>query len=82
MKHRRFQSYRNILGKMVLSSRGDTLGIVRDLLIDTDSGIINAYELSEGYIDDIIKGRHIIELDCGHTLSGKNIVLMDYNMKS
>ncbi|HYF82787.1 MAG TPA: PRC-barrel domain-containing protein [Clostridia bacterium] len=77
MKYRRFQSYKNILGKLVLNSRGETLGIIRDLIIDTSSGIIKAYELSEGYIDDILRGRHIIELECGHTLSDKNVVLKD-----
>lgn len=77
MKQRRFQSYNNILGKLVTSTKGETLGIIRDLLIDTNSGIIKAFELSEGYIDDILKGRHIIELERGHKLTGKNIVLMD-----
>lgn len=81
MKYRRFQSYRCILGKLVLSAKGETLGIIRDLLIDTNSGIIKAYELSEGYIDDIIKGRHIVELEYGHMLSGKNLVLKDLNDK-
>lgn len=79
IKSRRFLSYRNILGKIVLNSRGETSGIIRDLLFDTNSGIIKAYELSDGYIDDIIKGRHIVELECGHALSGKNLVLRDYS---
>ncbi len=79
MKYRRFQSYKSILGKIVLSSRGETLGIIRDLIFDTNSGIIKAYELSEGYIDDLLRGRHIIELECGYTLSDKNIVIKDYS---
>lgn len=80
-RSRHYQSYRSILGKMVLSSRGETTGIIRDLLIDTDSGVIKAYELSEGYIDDIIRGRHIVELECGHGLSGKSLVLKDIDAK-
>lgn len=79
IKRRRFRSCQNIMGNMVMSSKGETLGIVRDILIDTSSGIIKAYELSEGYIDDFLRGRHIIELDCGHTLAGKNVVLKEYN---
>ena len=79
IKHRRLQSYQSILGKLVLSSRGETLGIIRDILIDTNSGVIKAYELSEGYIDDFLRGRHIMELDCGHTLAGKNVILKEYN---
>jgi uncharacterized protein YrrD len=79
IKHRRFQSYQSVLGKLVLSSCGDTLGVIRDIIIDTYSGAIKAYELSEGYIDDFLGGRHIMELDCGHTLTGKNVVLKERN---
>lgn len=79
IKQRRYQSYQSILGKLVLCSKGETMGIVRDILIDTNSGIIKAYELSEGYIDDFLSGRHIIEMDSGHTLNGKNVVIKEYN---
>ncbi|HOR85799.1 MAG TPA: PRC-barrel domain-containing protein [Bacillota bacterium] len=57
------QSYQSILGKPVTGFRGEALGIIRDILIDTNSGIIEAYELSEGYLDDFLKGRHIVETD-------------------
>jgi uncharacterized protein YrrD len=79
IKQRRYQSYQTILGKLVLNFRGDTLGIVRDIIIESNSGIIKAYELSEGYIDDFLRGRHIVEMGCGHTLAGKNIILKDHN---
>jgi len=35
----------------------------------SNTGIIKAYELSEGYFDDFIRGRHIVELEHGHTLT-------------
>lgn len=79
MKHRRYQSYGIILGKLVLSSRGDTLGVVRDLLFDTSSGAIKAYELSEGYLDDFLHGRHIVGIDYENLLTGKSIIFNDYN---
>ncbi len=79
MKHRRYQSYGAILGKLVLSSRGETLGVVRDLLFDTASGVIKAYELSEGYLDDFLHGRHIVGIDYENLLTGKNIILNDYS---
>ena len=82
MKQRRYQSYQSILGKLVQCSKGETLGAVRDLLIDTNSGIIKAYELSEGYIDDFLRGRHIIEMDSRHILNGENVVLNEYNTQS
>jgi uncharacterized protein YrrD len=63
VKQRYFQSYQNILGKLVQGSGGEELGIIRDILFDTNTGIIRAYELSEGYLDDFFRGRRIIELD-------------------
>lgn len=75
IKQRRYQSYQSILGKLVMDFRGETLGIVRDIIIDSYSGIVKAYEVSEGYIDDFLRGRHIIEMSSGHTLIGKNIIL-------
>ena len=80
-KQRRFQSYQNVLGKLVINSKGETLGIIRDILIDTYSGSITAYELSEGYIDDFLRGRHIMELNCEHSYNGKNIILKDSNVQ-
>ena len=71
LRQKCFQSYQNILGKFVQSSEGENLGIIRDILFDADTGIIRAYELSEGYFDDFFRGRHIIELD--------SAVLKEYN---
>lgn len=71
-KQKRFKSYQYILGKLVHSSEGESLGVIRDILFDTNSGIIKAYELSEGYIDDFLSGRHIVEMKSGHSLLGNN----------
>ncbi|MGE5677509.1 MAG: PRC-barrel domain-containing protein [Pseudomonadota bacterium] len=82
MKRRRFQSFNLILGKLVLGTHGEILGVIRDLLIDIDTGVIRAYELSEGYLDDFLKGRQIVSLEYGHKLTGKNIVQSDYIIQS
>jgi len=76
-KQRRFSSYQDILGKLVQSLRGEPLGIIRDILFDTNTGIIKAYELSEGYLDDFLKGRHIVELEHGHTFTENNAVIKE-----
>lgn len=81
MKHRRFQSYGAIMGRLVLSNRGETLGVVRDILIDTGSGMIKAYELSEGYLDDFLAGRHIVGADYGSMLTEKSIILDGYGSR-
>lgn len=78
-EQRRFQSYQDILGKVVQSSRGEPMGIIRDILVDTGTGIIKAYELSEGYFDDFLRGRHIVELQQGHELTEKNVDIKGNN---
>ena len=80
-KQRRFSSCQDILGKLVQSTRGEPLGIIRDILFDTNTGIIKAYELSEGYFDDFIRGRHIVELEHGYTLTGSNAVIKENTAK-
>lgn len=82
MRQRRFQSYNMILGKLVLGTHGEILGVIRDLLIDVDTGMIKAYELSEGYLDDFLKGRRIVSLEYGNKLTGKNLVHSDYTINS
>ncbi|MGI6584427.1 MAG: PRC-barrel domain-containing protein [Lutisporaceae bacterium] len=72
-ERRRFQSYQGILGKVVQSSKGEPMGIIRDILVDTSTGIIKAYELSDGYFDDFLRGRRIVELGHVHTLTEKNV---------
>ena len=79
LKKRRHQSYQSILGKLVQSSKGETPGVVRDILIDADSGVIRAYELSEGYLDDFVKGRQIVELGLGNKQKGINFVIEENN---
>lgn len=69
-KQKRLKSYQHVLGKLVRSHEGESLGVIRDILFDTDTGIIKAYELSEGYIDDFLRGRHIVEMKSGHSLLG------------
>lgn len=76
-RNRHCMSYEFIIGKLVINSRGEILGIIRDLLIDAESGAIKAYELSEGYIDDIVKGRRIIELDKNCSFTEHSMVIKE-----
>jgi len=73
----RYQGLDDILGKLVINKRGEILGIIRDLLINSDNGRIIAYELSEGYLDDLVTGRRIVEFDGNYNLSSKSMVMED-----
>jgi uncharacterized protein YrrD len=52
-----------IMNKLVKSSDGDLKGILTDIYINLLNGKIVGYELSEGYIDDILNGRKVINFE-------------------
>lgn len=49
--------FENIIDKVIINNTGDVLGAVKDILFEEQSGRIEYYEVSEGFIDDITKGR-------------------------
>lgn len=69
-------SYKNIiLNKTVLNSKGEFIGILRDMIFDLTAGYILGFEVSEGYFDDIFTGRKIIKAGSGYFFSDNNIVV-------
>jgi uncharacterized protein YrrD len=77
--NRRFFSIDNIIGKLILNAKGEIIGIIRDIMLNTSNGSINAYEISEGYFDDLVTGRRIIKLNKSFNIAEKNMVLKEYN---
>ncbi|MGB7604168.1 MAG: hypothetical protein WBL93_01700 [Lutisporaceae bacterium] len=53
----------DIIKKDVKSNTGDFHGILTDIYINLLTGAITGYELSEGYLDDFMNGRRIINID-------------------
>ncbi|OGO77106.1 MAG: hypothetical protein A2Y23_13670 [Clostridiales bacterium GWB2_37_7] len=66
-----------VINKIVKSSNGDLYGILTDIYINLLNGKITAYELSEGYLDDLVNGRRIINIseNLNNTLVNKEIIL-------
>ncbi len=65
VKHSEIVSYlqlEDILRKDVKSNTDDFYGILTDIYINLLTGAISGYELSEGYLDDFISGRRIINI--------------------
>ncbi|OCL26827.1 hypothetical protein U472_04850 [Orenia metallireducens] len=64
-----------VIGHKVISDQGEELGMVEDILLD-DKGKLIAYELSEGLIQDILKGRETLTID--NTVSyGKDAIIIE-----
>ena len=67
----------DILNKIVKSNNGDLYGILTDMYINPLTGRITSYELSEGYIDDLVNGRRRIDIknNLSKSLMNKEIIL-------
>lgn len=50
-----------IMGKKVLTAEGKELGKINDILLDPAGKRFEGYEVSEGLIDDLLKGRGILK---------------------
>jgi uncharacterized protein YrrD len=73
----RFLQLDAVINKAVKSNYGELYGIITDIYINLLNGKITAYELSEGYIDDIVNGRRMINLkeNLSATLVNKEIII-------
>lgn len=54
--------FESIIGKDVLSDKGQAMGVVSDCIFDMENGIIEEIELSRGFMEDIVEGRNVISL--------------------
>ncbi len=66
-----------ITNSIVKSSDGNLYGMITDIYINLLNGKITGYELSEGYLDDIVNGRRIINIPdtLNDALINKEIIL-------
>ncbi len=53
-------SSKRILNKKVFTNKGDDVGRINDIYFDLDAGTLEAFEISDGIIQDILSGRRII----------------------
>ncbi|MDF2889717.1 MAG: PRC-barrel domain protein [Clostridia bacterium] len=69
----------DVMNKLVKNSNGDLYGILTDIYISLLNGKITGYELSEGYIDDFVNGRKIINISStlNKALINKEIIMYE-----
>lgn len=70
----------NIKNKMALNGNGELIGALRDMIFDLTTGYLYAFELSEGYVDDILTGRKIIKAGSGYYFFNNNMVILNKNL--
>ncbi len=53
----------SVIGEEIMTDEGESVGFVRDIVLDEKSGKILAYILTDGLVQDIVDGRNIIPCD-------------------
>ncbi|TLM99046.1 hypothetical protein FDZ73_22480, partial [bacterium] len=68
---------RDVKGFILITADGRELGIIQDLVISPASGIIEGYELSDGVIDDLLKGRTTVNISGQVDIIGEQVIVTD-----
>lgn len=64
-----------ILGLRIMGDNGVELGSVSDLILNIDEGRLEGYEVSKGFIDDLVDGRSILP-SCGENILDGNTIVV------
>lgn len=65
-----------LTGLRVFSRAGKEVGMVKDVLFDCQTGLIEGVEVSDSLVNDLINGRNILPL-FGKVEFGEDIILVD-----
>ncbi|GAE90041.1 PRC-barrel domain-containing protein [Acetivibrio straminisolvens] len=71
-----FKDKWDILGLPIYTKTGEDLGIAKDVLFDLRHGKIDGIEVSDGLLQDIVKGRSVLPL-IGKVEFGEENILVD-----
>jgi len=72
----KFKQTGKVIGLKVYTKKGQDLGIIKDVLFDSKTSKIDGVQVSDGLINDILKGRNIVPL-FGKVEFGSENILID-----
>lgn len=75
-----FEGREKLIGKPLLSSEGEHLGLLNDVYFHEELGIIVGYECTDGFFADITEGKRIIKSNEPPTI-GKDAIIVSINQK-
>jgi len=73
-----FEGKEKLIGKPLLSSEGEHLGLLNDVYFHEELGTIVGYECSDGFFADITEGKRIIKTNEPPTI-GKDAIIVSIN---
>ena len=53
-------SFDQVMGQGVLSRKGKNIGVVHDMIFDIETGELEGFELSKGFMNDMFEGRKVV----------------------
>lgn len=69
--------YQSCLGNLVLEESGREIGVLSDLVLQTENKCIEGIEVSGGLIKDLIEGRTEVPLDQVRSFEDQRLVITD-----
>lgn len=76
--HHIFEGREKLIGKPLLSSEGEHLGLLNDVYFQEELGTIVGYECSDGFFADITEGKRVIKTDEPPKI-GKDAIIVNVN---
>jgi len=64
-----------IFGITVMDLDGREIGTISDIVFDSEEGTVVGYEISKGFIDDLMNGRNLLTGDSIYHLNGDVLVI-------
>ncbi len=71
-----FEGKERLVGKPLVSSTGESLGILADVYFQEELGTIVGYECSDGFFADISEGKRVVKTDEPPTI-GKDAIIVN-----
>jgi uncharacterized protein YrrD len=71
-----FEDDGSLIGTKVFSKAGGEVGVVRDVIFDLRTGRIEGFEISDGLLQDVMRGRKLLPL-IGKVELGREIAVVD-----
>jgi uncharacterized protein YrrD len=68
----------SLSGKLLLSSSGESLGLLEDVYFQEEVGTIVGYEITDGFFSDITEGKQVIHSQTPPAI-GKDAIIVDVN---
>lgn len=62
------------MGRDVLSANGENIGVVHDIVFDVETGAAEGFELSKGFMNDMLEGRKVIFMRDGVEFAEEYII--------